>query len=530
MAWLQRGGHLVVSVEQASDVNAVEWLRKLLPAEFSGTTVVQSHGELQQWLHSIAMRADSRPNKNARGDRGATGTTFTELSEDPEFEGAGLPVVTGTLRDGQVLLGTPSAPLAIQGLRGRGRITVLTFSPEREPFASWKNRAWFWTKLADVPSSLYDADSSNYDYSRVSSDGMFGAMIDSKQVRKLPLGWLLLLLVAYLAVIGPIDQWWLKRINRQMLTWITFPCYVVGFSCLIYFIGFYLRAGDLEWNELSVVDVLPTSQLSPNPEASGAELGQGAVLRGQTYCSIYSPVNNHYPLVGAQPYAALRGEFLDNMGAGAGQGARASVVQHGNGFEADAFVSVWTSQLYVSDWLQAAPEPLKVTAALQDGKNWQVSVENTTDHKLTAARIVLGQRVYDLAELPAQKTTTFNLSPDKARTLVEFINSNGNNLRQAAQSRRNSFGNNANLVPDLALGSMAASFASLLNQQGNGYNNFAMAQGLDLTKLAERGQGILLAWDADHSFNAPFNKFSARRSHRNTLLRVVVPITKPAAN
>jgi len=36
-------------------------------------------------------------------------------------------------------------------------------------------------------------------------------MIDSKQVRKLPLSWLLVLLAAYLAVIGPLDQYWLKE-------------------------------------------------------------------------------------------------------------------------------------------------------------------------------------------------------------------------------------------------------------------------------------------------------------------------------
>ena len=48
-------------------------------------------------------------------------------------------------------------------------------------------------------------------------------MIDSKQVRKLPVEWLLLLLIVYLVVIGPLDQYWLKRIKRPMLTWITFP-------------------------------------------------------------------------------------------------------------------------------------------------------------------------------------------------------------------------------------------------------------------------------------------------------------------
>ena len=124
---------------------------------------------------------------------------------------------------------TTLTPLAVDGLRGRGRITVLTFSPEREPFLSWKNRNWFWSKLADIPASAFLDPNAMVMANRLSSDGIFRAMIETKQVRKLPLGWLLALLVAYLLVIGPLDQYWLKKINRQMLTWVTFPCYVVLF-------------------------------------------------------------------------------------------------------------------------------------------------------------------------------------------------------------------------------------------------------------------------------------------------------------
>ena len=96
------------------------------------------------------------------------------------------------------------------------------------PFISWKNRGWFWAKLSEVPLSRLQAGGGNGNVARMSPDGVFGSMIDSKQVRKLPLPWLLVrLLVAYLVVIGPLDQHWLKKINRQMLTWITFPLYVV---------------------------------------------------------------------------------------------------------------------------------------------------------------------------------------------------------------------------------------------------------------------------------------------------------------
>ena len=139
--------------------------------------------------------------------------------------------------------------------------------------------------------------------------GVFGALIDSRQVRKLPVQWLLLLLIVYLIVIGPFDQYWLKKIGRQMLTWITFPTYVVLFSLLIYFIGYKLRAGETEWNELHLVDILPRS-------------ANRVDLRGRTFASVYSSSNARYPVaftptspeVTDQTYATLRGELLDLQG------------------------------------------------------------------------------------------------------------------------------------------------------------------------------------------------------------------------
>ena len=105
-------------------------------------------------------------------------------------------------------------PLMISANRGRGRITVLMFSPEREPFRSWKNMPTFWSKLADVPGDLYAT--TDYGYrGEVGSDGIFGAMIDTRQVHKLPVEWLLLLLIVYLVVIGPLDQFWLKKIGSR---------------------------------------------------------------------------------------------------------------------------------------------------------------------------------------------------------------------------------------------------------------------------------------------------------------------------
>lgn len=525
MAWLQDGGHLVLGVEQLTDVNATPWLRDLAPCELTSTGTLNSHDALAAWAKSAASTPVAapaprrapylqpgfglRPNVPSLQAKPPAYVPGQAWADDVEFDTAPLQTATGSLRDGTYLIGDATAPLAIEGLRGRGKITVLTFDPEREPFVSWKNRGWFWAGLAGIPASAFQAPYATIRASRLSSDGIFGAMIDTKQVRKLPLGWLLALLAAYLAVIGPLDQYWLKKINRQMLTWVTFPCYVLIFSGLIYYIGFHLRAGELEWNELSLVDILPDADR--------------AVLRGQTYVSIYSPINADYELAGEQKFASLRGEYLGNFG-GNQESSRAEIVQTGNNFDAKAYVPVWTSQLLVSDWVQPSPLPLKLTAT-RNGTEWTVAVENKLDHDLPQSSVVLGGMFYSLGPLKAGESKLFTLGPRGGSPVDEMVRPYENAFRSAVESRHNSFGNNSVAIPDIVAGAMAASFIGYIDRDNgpNDWNNFTAPASLDLSRFAEGNYAILLAWDAGHTLTADLNRFQPKRMRRDTLLRLVVP-------
>src|SRR6185503_7366359 len=244
---------------------------------------------------------------------------------------------------------------------------------------SWKNRNWMWAKLANVPREWL-ASINTGGMSTMPLDGVFGAMVDSKQIRKLPVGWLLLLLLAYLIVIGPLDQYWLKKINRQMLTWITFPTYVVLFSLLIYFIGYKLRSGEMEWNELHVVDVTPH--------------GDRSDLRGRVYCSAYSPANARYAVSSDSGYSTLRGEVGQG---GAQEVSKAAVEQRGNGFAAQLTVPVWTSQLFVNDWWKQSSTPLNFRVT-QRGDRYDVQIENPLGKKIPQARLIVDGRLYELGD------------------------------------------------------------------------------------------------------------------------------------
>ncbi len=522
LAWLNAGGHLIVGVEQISDVTALPWLRDLLPCEPKEFRTVLGHSEIQEWLRSAGSPTNYpkrfSPSVPGRARSGAAtsaraGLTperpFADLPDDAVFETAELQVGSGVLRDGRVVVAVGGTPLIVTGNRGQGRVTALMFSPEREPFKSWKNLPTFWAKLAEVPGYLYVSTDYNQAYGQ-SADGIFGAMIDSRQVHKLPIVWLLLLLLVYLVVIGPFDRFWLKRIGKPMLTWITFPCYVAAFSLLIYFIGYRLRAGETEWNELHVVDVLRN--------------GDRAELRGRTYASIYSPANARYAVGSPQKYATLRGESLGSSGGQATE--RVAVSQNGDSFKAEIFVPVWTSQLYVSDWWQSAPVPLGVSVVAQGGDWWQVTVQNQTDRALTHAQLVIGGRVIPLGEVPVGQTKAFSVARNQGIALRDFVQQHGANFQNVVQQRQNAFGaSSGGQISDLPNATAAASFLNQLSQSQNYMNmNLVASPGLDLTRVIEHGNAVLLAWADDYAPVQPINKFATKRSSKQTLWRVPIPV------
>jgi hypothetical protein len=356
--------------------------------------------------------------------------------------------------------------------------------------------------MIDLPPDLL-ADVNANRYPGRPIDGVFGAMIDSKQVRKLPVGWLLLLLVAYLVVIGPLDQYWLKKLNKQMLTWITFPAYVAFFSLLIYFIGYKLRAGETEWNELHVVDVMPH--------------GGNADLRGRSFGSIYSPVNARYNFASDQQFATMRGEFSGNFGGGQ-EASRATVEQRPNGFNAIASVPVWTSQLFVSDWWRQDASPLTVTVTPRD-----VTIENHLQTKLTSVRLVADGHVIPLGDLAPGETKTFPRAGVKSTPLSSYVQTHAGNFAQAVNSRQQAFGSSGRWqITDTINATMAASFITLLNTPNN-YNNFSVPPGFDLAPLVDRGDAIVLAWAPGYTFTKPLNQFPTRRGSRDTLVRIAVP-------
>lgn len=495
--WVLGGGHLILAVDQPGDVTSTPWLASLIRGRFGPVQNSAAGQALHRWAE--------------------TGGYPDVASPDATFAAGQLATAEVRLAKGEALFELDNRPVAAEANRGLGQVSVLGFNPEREPFKSWTNRAWFWARLAKVPAAWFEKEAPQQ-YGRSSIDGVYGAMLDSRQVSKLPIVWLLLLLAAYLVIIGPVDRIWLKRINKQMLTWLTFPAYVAIFSLLIYFIGYKLRAGQLELNELHIVDVLP---------------GQQEVLRGRSYVSIYSPLNDDYRLGGSFEQGGIRSEY-----GGTSQGNMASSlrVQRAPGkLEASARVPIWTSRLLCSEWL--APANGGVTAALtKNGRSsYELAIKNGLDKAITGAMLLAEGKVTELElQSPPRSTRTLRIQTAASPYAEDEFGSisRGGRFQRAVNTRNRAFGDteSGRIDPEI-MNLVSCSFPALLktgeNKAGHRVADFTSPSGLDLSAHAERGGAVLFLLVEAHAPIPSTGLFETKLGQARTLYRIPLEITKP---
>lgn len=491
--WVRSGGHLILGVDQPSDITGTPWLRELLNTQFGLMQNLEVGPLIRDWL------------SNAGYPMGAI---------DEEFNTNFLNATPVRLKDGKTLMSFDGETLIANANRGLGQVTILGFNPEREPIRSWENRAWLWARLADIDSEWFVSEKPPRDYGRMNVDGLYGMMIDSRQVSKLPVIWLILLLITYLVIIGPVDRIWLKRINKQMLTWLTFPIYVIFFSFLIYYIGYRLRAGQLEINELHIVDVLPGDQVA---------------LRGRSYASIYSPSNKDYLMGGSLALGAFRNES-SSFSNGAGNQPLIIGLSPGK-LEAKARVPIWTSRLFSSEWVSGSEVNIQASVTKQNDDTYQLEILNGLRKPIVGAAFVALQRiVYD---------ESINITPGK-RGLLELKRSDSkvrdvisgfsSNIRTSIQSRNRAFGNAELSRMDLGLMNIVTgSFPGMLEIDGikqfkKDVNQFDSSGGMDISEYLERDGSVLFVFVEGQSPISSTGLFESKLRKSHSLYRIPIKL------
>lgn len=291
-----------------------------------------------------------------------------------------LPALAGTLAHGQALVESGDRVVAATMAYGNGVVTLIGFDPATTWLAQSKSIEDFWRGL--LPSRLTDGSFLGDD------SQLLQAVQQLASLQLPPVGGLLLLLAAYILVVGPLNYLVLRRMDRRELAWISVPVLVVGFAAAAYGYGSLLRGSDVIVNEVAIVRGAP-----------GATEG-----RAQDYFGVFSPTRATFLVevpggallaspIAADPFGNATG-VLDII-----QGDPAKVRD----------LSVGVAQLRTIRAETATSVP-KMTADLKlTGGQVTGTFANESDETLEGVAVVLGGSVVILGDVAPHASVPVNL-------------------------------------------------------------------------------------------------------------------------
>lgn len=257
---------------------------------------------------ALDLFPDDRKPARAAGTRFLNGAAALEAFGGQTLPlGQALPVALLDAPESKTVVGDPALPLVLQVGWGEGKVWLLAFDPVLEPFRSWPGRVQFWENVLEQarPGDLGDWEKGMGlpPYWRKGS-GQMEQLSDTAQYLPgdalPPSSTLILIFLAYLIVVGPINHLVLARFDRRELTWVTIPVLVLLFAGGTYFVGFLGQGRDVIINAVSYIDLEPKKDkirqvtsvgfYAPTKETFNIEINSGRPVQPLMNYSYYEPL------------------------------------------------------------------------------------------------------------------------------------------------------------------------------------------------------------------------------------------------
>jgi hypothetical protein len=215
---------------------------------------------------------------------------------------------------------------------------------------------------------------------------------------------LLVLLLVYIVLIGPVNYLVLRRLDRREWAWVTMPLLVVGFAGAAFAIGASLRGTEVIVNQVALVRAAP-----------GTDAAQA-----QVYLGVFSPTRGSYEV--SIPGGALLSAPYSGEGFGQAGTQGLDVVQGDPARVRALEVGFGTLRAVRAEAPVAAPR-IEASLRLEDGRVVG-TIRNASDRVLETPAVVLGTGVLVLGDLAPGATASVSLQaePDAfGRALSERI-------------------------------------------------------------------------------------------------------------
>lgn len=267
--WLLFGGHVffIAGSEAEPLVRNGGILESFLPGQFDKMT------DLRQGEIIELFTGSKRP------------LVMTGSEEMPFLR---MPHFTDT--EGVTVQNDGDLAIVVRSPRGFGRLTYLGGDLSRAPLLDWRDRDRLvskvlgWDNQMTRGASIQPVTLMHLGYSDLS--GQLRSALDRFDgVSVLPFSLILILMTVYVLAVAPLDWFVVHRIlKKPILTWYTFPAWVLLFSLLAYFLGTRNRLEKPTVNSISLHDI---------DAASGS-------ARECDWHTLYSPIDARYDVTSKQ--------------------------------------------------------------------------------------------------------------------------------------------------------------------------------------------------------------------------------------
>ncbi|NQU75304.1 MAG: hypothetical protein HQ546_03180 [Planctomycetes bacterium] len=265
------------------------------------------------------------------------------------------------------------------GLVGFGKVGVLGFSPAVLEDGNPKNLAGLWAhqinQLLGRPSiSLHEGPTKPSAYGRSSYYYQLGPgsdstnrvlehLVDIPQLQPLSIWVIIVLLAGLMVLVGPVDYFVLKRLDRQPMTWATTMVCVVLCSAAAYYGVRALREGKMQLRAVSVLD----------------GLADGRCAWATTYAGLFAHESGNYKLTGLKADQWFS-SVVPTEGALSSFKQRGSrqieYLQHGGGnLPISLPVSIWSMQCLLAQF-PVAEMPFAAEAVFSGDGSIDVRITN----------------------------------------------------------------------------------------------------------------------------------------------------------
>jgi hypothetical protein len=302
------------------------------------------------------------------------------LGELPE-NAADVVALSGDLIGGRALASVGDRVIAAERPYGSGLVTIIGFDPATPWIAETSAAENLWRRL--LPQRTTTGQVLTDDSQLISAVSQLPALALP------PIGGLLLLLGAYILLIGPVNYIVLRRLDRREWAWVTMPILIVVFAAGAYGFGAALRGSSVIVNEIAIVRGAP-----------GATDGAA-----QVYLGVFSPTRETYQL--AVPGGALLSSPVSGESFGGDATAGGLDILQGNPSRVRD-LSVGVASLRAVRAETPATMPL-IEADLQlvDGF-LKGSVRNASSERLEKPAVVIGSTAQVLADLDPGERAEIN--------------------------------------------------------------------------------------------------------------------------